>query len=150
MRRPTGRLGRFGGALLAVALSVSLTACSDDDAETPHAYEPASLGPADPAGVKQVTFTADAARRVGLQTAPVAANGNGVLVHYAALIYDEQGSPWVYEVPQPLTYKRTKVTVAWIEDHRVLLAAGPRPGTLVVTQGAAEVYGAELGMAGNH
>ena len=32
----------------------------------------------------------------------------------------------------------------------MLLAAGPPPGTEVVTVGAAEVYGAELEIAGGH
>ena len=145
-----GRGSAIGWLLLALLIAAGMTGCSGVAAETAHPYEPASLGPPDPSGVKQVTFTAEAARRVGLQSAPVVANGSGVMVDYAALIYDEQGSPWVYAMPQPLTYRRTKVSVAHVEGDRVLLVTGPQPGTLVVTQGVAEVYGAELEMAGGH
>ena len=97
-----------------------------------------------------VTFTDDAAKRVGLTTEPVAAHGGGVMVNYAALIYDKKGGSWVYSVPAPLTYKRVKVVVDAIDGSRAMLSIGPPPGVLVVTTGAAEVYGAELDIAGNH
>jgi len=97
-----------------------------------------------------VTFTADAAQRVRLQTSPAAAAGRGVAVDYAALIYDKKGQSWVYTVPQPLTFVRMKVTVDRIEKNRATLSVGPAPGVQVVTTGAAEVYGAELDISGKH
>ena len=72
-----------------------------------------------------------------------------MIIDYAALIYDKQGKTWVYTVPEPLTFMRTKVVVAEIEGNRVR-SEGPPPGTKIVTQGVTQVYGAELGMAGKH
>ena len=36
------------------------------------------------------------------------------------------------------------------DENDVLLSKGPKPGTRVVTQGATQVYGAELEMEGKH
>jgi hypothetical protein len=144
---------RMTAAILAVAATSFATACTAGEVgeagEEPK-YAPASLAPADPSGVKQVTFTEDAARRIELQTGTAQTSGQGVVVDYAALIYDQNGGSWVYVMPEPLTYRRTKVDVLRIEGDRVTLVRGPVPGTRVVTRGAAEVYGAELEMAGSH
>jgi hypothetical protein len=140
----------IGRSLAAVLLALSVTACSQTSEETGPKYAPATLGPADAAGVKTVTFTDDAAQRVRLQTSPVVAAGRGVAVDYAALIYDKKGQSWVYTVPQRLTFVRVKVTVDRIEKDRAALSVGPAPGVQVVTTGAAEVYGAELDIAGKH
>lgn len=140
----------LAAGFLACLLVLPVAGCAADEEDAPEPYQPASLGPADPSGVRQVTFTEEAARRIGLRTSPVTANGRGVLVDYAALIYDKQGRSWVYEAPQPLTFRRTKVTVSDVNGNRVALTVGPKPGTLVVTQGATQVYGAELEMAGKH
>ena len=45
---------------------------------------------------------------------------------------------------------RAEVKVDRIDGDRVLLSEGPPAGTKVVTVGAAEVYGAELEIAGSH
>jgi hypothetical protein len=138
------------GWSLAMVLALSVTACTEASEETGPTYAPATLGSADAAGVKPVTFTEDATQRVRLQTSPVVASDRGVVVDYAALIYDKKGQTWVYTVPQPLTFVRVKVTVDRVEGNRATLSEGPAPGVQVVTSGAAEVYGAELDIAGNH
>lgn len=147
----SARSGRRATAgLVALATALTLTACSDTSEDSGPGYQPATLGEADAVGVKQVTFTADAARRVALQTAPVRARGRVVAVPYAALIYDQQGGSWVYTAPQPLVYRRAKVVVARVADEEAWLSVGPAPATQVVTMGAAEVYGAELDMGSKH
>ena len=89
--------------------------------------------------------------RVGLQTSRVTASGPDLVVPYAALIYDKQGKSWVYTVSRPLTYLRVSVVVKEeVDEDSMALSAGPPAGTEVVTRGATEVYGAELGMDGNH
>lgn len=146
--RPWRARGRaLPGGLLLAAIALAGAACAPVEEEAGSDYEPATMGSADPAGVKAVTFTDDATRRVGLQTVPALAAGRYVVVDYAALIYDKKGLSWVYTVPKPLTYLRTRVDVARVDGSRVTLTRGPKPGTHVVTRGAAEVYGAELGMA---
>lgn len=149
--RPWRARGRaLPGGLLLAAIALAGAACAPVEEEAGSDYEPATMGSADPAGVKAVTFTDDATRRVGLQTVPALAAGRYVVVDYAALIYDKKGLSWVYTVPKPLTYLRTRVDVARVDGSRVTLTRGPKPGTHVVTRGAAEVYGAELGMVKKH
>ena len=98
----------------------------------------------------QVRFTADAADRVDLQTVPVQRRGVHVVVPDVALIYDGQGVPWVYTSTGPLTFMRTKVVVDRVDGHHVLLSEGPPVGTEVVTVGATQVYGTELGIGESH
>ncbi|HYI58286.1 MAG TPA: hypothetical protein VEX66_08970 [Microlunatus sp.] len=146
-RRPLMVLGIW---LVGVAL-LALSGCNEVEEEPGSSYHPAELSSPGPQGVREVTLTEDAARRVGLQTSRVTVEGADRVVPYAALIYDEQGDPWVYTVPEPLTYVRVSVMVKEeVDEDTMALSAGPPVGTEVVTRGVAEVYGAELGMDGNH
>jgi hypothetical protein len=132
-------------------VSFGLTGCNEIEPDPPSSYHPAELSSPDPQGVRVVTFTEDAAHRVGLQTSRVTARGQDRVIPYAALIYDKQGKSWVYEVTEPLTYLRVSVVVKGeASEDRMILSSGPPAGTEVVTVGATEVYGAELGMDGNH
>jgi hypothetical protein len=135
--------------LAAVTLSVCLAGCSESTA-THQPYKPAKVGPATAAGVKPVTFTAEGARRIGLATSAVANANGSLVVDYTALIYDSAGGSWVYTIPEPLTYVRTPVKVSTVDQHRAFLADGPVVGTPVVTTGAAQLYGEELGISGKH
>jgi hypothetical protein len=146
-RRPLVVVGIW---LVGVAL-LALSGCNEVEEEPASSYHPAELSSPGPQGVREVTFTEDAAGRVGLQTSRVTVEGADRVVPYAALIYDEQGDPWVYTVTEPLTYLRVSVMVKEeVDEDTMALSAGPPVGTEVVTRGAAEVYGAELGMDGNH
>ena len=69
---------------------------------------------------------------------------------HTALIYDGQGVPWVYTVTAPLTFLRAKVAVDRVVGERALLSSGLSAGTEVVTVGATQVYGAELGIGESH
>jgi hypothetical protein len=79
------------------------------------------------------TATADAARTV---------------VPYASLIYDQKGRTWVYTKPEPktepLAFVRHAITIDRIEGDDVFCTAGPPAGTVVLTTGAAEMYGTEF------
>ena len=147
-RRPRSRRG-LASVGLAAALSMSLAGCSQTEA-THKPYQPAKVGAATAAGVKPVTFTAEGARRIGLETSPVSVAGGRLVVDDAALIYDSAGGSWVYAVAEPLTYLRAAVKVTETDRGRVFLAEGPVVGTPVVTVGAAELYGEELGISGKH
>ncbi len=73
--------------------------------------------------------------------------GNGKLrntVPYSAVLYDSQGVSWVFTAPQPLTFVRERIKIDFIDGDLVVLTDGPAPGTLVVTEGASELFGAEL------
>jgi multidrug efflux pump subunit AcrA (membrane-fusion protein) len=121
--------------------ALPVAGCTEVETESATGYEPSTLEPVKGnKDIQRVTFTAEGAKRVDLQTAPVRRN----VVPYAALIYDPEGKTYVYTSPKPLEYLREEVKVDRIEGDRVLVSRGPPTGTEVVTVGAAEVYGTEL------
>jgi hypothetical protein len=133
------------------ASMLAVGGCADLEEASEAGYQPAVIEEIEGADVKQVSFVEDAARRVSLQTAVVQrGGGDRVVLPYAALVYDPAGQVWVYTVPKRLTFLRVPVTVDLITGNRVVLTSGPAVGTRVVTRGAAEVYGAELDIAGGH
>jgi hypothetical protein len=99
-----------------------------------------------------VTLTPRAAERIGLETTPVRTEslyGNDKVVPFEAVIWDPDGQAWAYMSTQPLVFIRSPLSIARITDQdEAVLTAGPPLGTLVVTQGAPELYGAELGVGG--
>ena len=137
--------------LVVIAAGISLSACGEAstgyDSETASHHEPAKLEPIKGTDVQRVIFDAEAAERVGLQTAPIRQNGEGKIMPYAALIYDAEGNAYAYTAPEPLTFVRKEIKIDRVDGDSVELSAGPPAGTEVVTVGAAEVYGTEFEIA---
>jgi hypothetical protein len=137
-----------GAAVVCAGLSVS--ACTEVESAAVEGYEPAHLKEVKGSDIPRVEFTKEGAERADVKTAPIVRRGARDVVPYAALIYDPEGRTWVYTATGALTFQRTEVVVDRIKDDRVVLTDGPPAGTDVVTVGAAEVYGAELEVAGSH
>lgn len=81
----------------------------------------------------------------------VSMSGSGAaqkIVPYAAVLYDLHGETWVFTSPEPLVYVRAPITVDYIEGDLAVLSEGPPAGTEVVTAGASELFGAEIGIGG--
>ena len=100
-------------------------------------------------GVVQVVLVPKAVERIGIATAPVgtlAGDGQRTVVPYSALIYDTKGAAFVYTNPAPLTFVRHSLRVEAIQGDRVILAEGPQAGVSVVTVGATQLLGIELGV----
>ena len=132
-------------AVVVVTSSVPLSACKEVEEQVSEGYSPVTLQPIKGSDdLQRVTFTAEGARRVGLQTAPVRRRGTQEVVPYAAIIYDAEGKTFVYRTTGRLTFVRQGVDVRRIHAADAFLTRGPAPGTRVVTVGAAEVYGAEV------
>jgi hypothetical protein len=138
-------------ALVLIVAGVSLSACGEAstgyDYETASHHDPAKLEPIKGTDVQRVIFDAVAAKRTGLQTAPIRQNGEGKIMPYDALILDPEGNTYAYTAPEPLTYVRKEVEVDRVDGDSVVLSDGPPAGTKVVTVGAAEVYGTEFEVA---
>lgn len=98
--------------------------------------------------LNRVILTAEAAKRLGIQTAPVRdAQVRGKLrkvVPYSAVLYDLHGETWVYTNPEPFTFVRAHVSVDSIDGDLAVLSEGPPSGTAVVTVGVTELYGTEF------
>lgn len=129
----------------AVALPGCQTSAEGADAEL---AEVATVEPAEDGGPGVITLSEAADERLGIETTPVATDPGGLVVPYAALVYDVDGSTWVFVRPEPLTYRRAPVTVAAKTGDRVVITTGPPAGTDVVTVGAAELVGVEVGIDG--
>ena len=147
-RRTTLRKAALG-CVVAVAIATS-AACAEIDSVTAEPYEPAALESTGPDKPARVILTQEAVDRVALQTIEVKALGKDLTVDHAALVFDKAGKPWVFSVVGPRTYIRAAVTIKEVQDNVVTLSAGPPAGTQVVTVGAIELWGAELGIAGKH
>jgi hypothetical protein len=139
----------YGIAALLVTVGLTLAGCGGSaqgadtvPAEVASVQEPQDGGPA-------VVTLADAAeKRLGIQTAAVAAGPNGLVVPYAALVYEADGSSWVFARTDARTYQREPITITAITGDQVTLASGPPVGTEVVTVGAPELVGVEIGIDG--
>jgi len=60
-------------------------------------------------------------------------------------VHDVNGGTWVYENTAPQNYVRRRVQVRRVVDGQAVLSSGPAPGTPIVTQGVAEIFGKEMG-----
>lgn len=139
------RPGGIAAALVVVALA--LTGCSDTSAKDEGGTsDVATVEPIEGSDVARVTLSEDAARRLDITTAPIAALGGGTArtaMPYAAVLYDPNGDTWAYTNPEPLVFVRSPITVVTIQGNRAVLSDGPAAGTQVVTVGAAELLGTE-------
>jgi hypothetical protein len=82
-------------------------------------------------------------KRVRLELPLLGSGAPKKVVPYGAVLYDAKGTAWVYASNAPLTYVRQKIEVDYIEGDHAVLLDGPPAGTMVVTVGAALLYGAE-------
>ena len=112
----------------------------------------ASVEPVEGSDVARVTLTADAAERLGIETVVVGEAPGGDrgaaqrVVPYAAVLYDPDGNAWTYTNPSELVFLRVPISVERVRGRDAVLSDGPRPGTRVVTVGAAELLGTEYGV----
>lgn len=137
-------------ALVVLVVVLLLSGCREIQEVSAATYQPAHVTDVANLDGKQVQFTAEAAERIDLQTATAQRRGRFIVVPYLALIYDGQGVPWVYTTTAPLTFVRSQVVVDRVEGNLAFLSAGLPTGTDVVTVGATEVYGTELGIGDAH
>lgn len=137
-------------AVLLIITCLLLTGCGQTPASQKEETGPAKVEPVAGTDLSRVILTAQAAKRVGIETAPVRdTQVRGKLqkvVSYSAVIYDLHGETWVYTNPESLTYVRDAITVDFIDGDLAVLSKGPPSGTTIVTVGAPELYGTEFGV----
>ncbi len=98
----------------------------------------------------QVELTELGAERTGIETVQVVDHevdgAERLCIPYSAVIYHFDGSTWTYTNPSPLTYVRESIELDFIDGEFAILDSGPDTGTVVVSVGAAELYGVEFGV----
>ena len=83
-------------------------------------------------------------QRIGIEL-PMNNEVDATIVPAASVLYDIHGGTWVYTLKEPFTFIRQRVTVLWFDGAQAILQKGPSAGTLVVADGAAELFGTEFG-----
>lgn len=137
-----------GGAIAGAALSLTPYQAMADSPAPPVAETQATVKPIG-FGISRITLQPRAARRLDIQTAVISEDTLGrKMAPYASIIYDLDGDAWVYAVKAPLTYLRESVTIKSITGDFAYLSEGPAVNTAVVTTGAPELYGTEVGVNG--
>jgi multidrug efflux pump subunit AcrA (membrane-fusion protein) len=128
-------------------LGALLSACAADPT-APSQSPLAKLTKVD--GTVRVVLVPKAVERIGIETAPVrdlaTGGGRSTVIPYSALVYDTNGETFVYTNPAALTYVRHSVRVQTIQGDHVALADGPPAGAVIVTVGATQLLGIELGI----
>ncbi len=82
--------------------------------------------------------------RVGIWI-PTRGRQTGLMVPWAAILYDIHGNTWVYEQTEARQFVRRRVEIRDSVNENAILARGLRDGMTVVTDGAAELFGVEFG-----
>ena len=142
MRRSTRRIAALS---VLAALTVSLGACAKVPGEEESGEKAAKVEKV--GDTNKVILVEEAAKRLGIETAEVAAlPGGQESVPYSAVIYDAEGHSWVFTTGEALSYVKAPITIDRIDGDRAILTAGPPVGTEVVSQGAEELFGVEDGI----
>jgi hypothetical protein len=141
------RRSRIGSTLIACFTLLLLAGCRDVASEVTPEYEPGTVETIEGSDLSRVILEPDAARRIGLQTAEVEADGRRLVVPQSAIWIDEHGDAWVYTNPEPLVFVRAQVEVArYVGRTEAVLSQGPEPGTTVASVGVPELIGTEFGV----
>jgi hypothetical protein len=136
--------------LLVVGIGAGLSACAQAEAAS---GEEASLNgnvakveAIEGSALKKVLLSPEAVRHLGIDTGVVSIQAitNRTVVPYGAVIYDANGAPFVFTVPQPNTFVRSPVTVTDVGGDLAAVDTILPVGTQVVTVGAAELMGTEF------
>ena len=119
-----------------------LSACGPTEATT-EKISPSKLEPIEGTDLSKVILTEKAAERIGIETVPA----SGTEVPYAAVIYDIEGTTWIYTSPEPMTCVREPIVIDHIEGDTAVLAESLASDFSVVTVGVAELWGTETGVS---
>lgn len=87
-------------------------------------------------------------QRIGIDM-PMSNAMEALVVPTAAILYDIYGGTWVYVQTSTSDaeskFTRSRVLLEWVEGDEAVLSKGPPADSLVVTSGAAELFGTEFG-----
>lgn len=71
--------------------------------------------------------------------------GGGIAVPSSAIVYDIHGNAWVYRKAANRKYARQRVETSEVSGGNAIISRGLEKGAVVVTAGAAELFGSEFG-----
>ena len=115
-------------AAIAIVLPLFLVACGGSSSSDEEASGPATVELIEGTDLSRVTLTEQAAQRLDIQTAAVAANGGGKVIPYSAVLYSPTGETWAYVSHEPMTFTRKAIVVDRIDGDKAFLSEGPAAG----------------------
>jgi hypothetical protein len=143
-----------------IVIAAIIGACGpSSSSQSSGGSQPSRVEPVVGARTSRVVLTQQASGLLGIKTEVVRkaakSSPQATLVPVAALVYEADGSVWVYTIGDAsnaaggtVTFLRVAVTVARIDGDSAELQSGPPAGTPVVTVGGAELLGTEYGVEG--
>ena len=137
---------RWQALAIAALMPLTAAACSKVAASESSYEDPATLTEVEGSDLMQVTFTDRAVERIGIETQVLVDGPDGKVIPYSALLYDPDGTNWVFTQIKPGTFLRVPISVVTVRGEEVILSDGPAAGTEVVSVGVSELYGAEHGL----
>ncbi len=85
-------------------------------------------------------------QRVGVSV-PLKGDAESLTLPWSAVIHDIHGGTWVYEKTADHTFARRRVVIRFAREDVAVLASGPAAGTNIVSAGASELFGNEIGFS---
>ena len=141
------RRTRFGLTLAVLATTLVPAACagaSPEEEEEVELFQTKLEELKDYPGHNSVTFSKKGVVRADVRTTPVAEGDGHSELPDAALLYNADGSAFVYTATGPRTYRYTPITLQKVVGTTLYFIDGPEPGTPVVTSGVPQVHGADI------
>jgi hypothetical protein len=160
MRRQDGSAGativrgRERSVAVLFLVCAAAAACSQPAAVAPSKAPAVTVEKIEGSELERLTLSTKAAQRLGVQATAVrtarGSDASRTIIPYAAVIYDSKGGTWAYQNVEGLVFVRQPITIEAVSEGEAILSAGPPPDAMVVTVGAAELYGVETGVGGGH
>jgi hypothetical protein len=80
-------------------------------------------------------------------TVPLKSAADSLVVPWSSVVIDINGGTWVYQNTADHQFVRKRVQVSRVAGDLAVLATGPAVGSKIVTDGAAELFGTEVGFS---
>lgn len=93
-----------------------------------------------------VILTEKAFERLGVTTQTLSHEKGELKIPVSAILYDTKGIAWVYLQIAPLTFHRQMIQLIEVIKDTAIIKIDMGHDALVVTQGAAEIFGTEHGV----
>jgi hypothetical protein len=126
--------------------ALQLSACGESSSKAA-GEKPADVEAIKGSSLKRVLLSAEAVKRLGVETVPVRLRVTGgkrqKVIPYSAVLYTPSGQAFTYTSPESRVYVRQLIRVDRIKAGKAYLKRGPAAGTAVVTVGAPELFGVE-------
>jgi hypothetical protein len=142
------RRTRFGLTLAAVVtacLPAACTGASPEEEEEVELFQTKLVELKAYPGHHSVTLGKVGAERADVGTTQVTGSNGRRELPYAALLYNADGSTFVYTATGPRTFRYTPIRLLEVVgNNTIAFTGGPTPGTPVVTSGVPQVHGADI------